>query len=268
MKSIIKQAKKLGNSSAVVLPKEWRGKKVVVTLQDLSEETITKEVIEILIEEKLIKETLGIYLTGSRSRGDYEEVSDVDILVITEKTNGSISEGVYSITLIDLDSLKKSLKENLIHYYPMILESKPLINKVLIEKFRKISINKENVLPFLESTKKILKIALKNINEDKRYGDVLIGNAVSYSLVLRLRGLYILECILKNKKWDNKKLIELIREITGSESIYESYLELKNRKKSTKKVLIKDAEKLLEYIKNKVVELERWVKENLKKEKE
>lgn len=47
---IIKRAFKLGNSAGVLLPVEWKDKKVMIKLIDKS---ITKEIIEILYEQYL-----------------------------------------------------------------------------------------------------------------------------------------------------------------------------------------------------------------------
>src|SRR3989304_957447 len=49
---IIKQAFKLGNSAGVILPIEWKDKKVVIKLIDKS---IQQEIIEILDERDLLK---------------------------------------------------------------------------------------------------------------------------------------------------------------------------------------------------------------------
>ena len=85
MKSeIIKQAFKLGNSAGVLLPIDWKNKKVKVQLIDKS---INQDILEILEEKDLLKNVIGIFLAGSYAREEATESSDIDVLVITDTIN-------------------------------------------------------------------------------------------------------------------------------------------------------------------------------------
>src|SRR3989344_4240761 len=91
---IIKQTFKLGNSGGVLLPIEWKGKKVAIKL---IEKSITKEIIEILDERDLLKNTIGIFLAGSYARGEETELSDIDILIVTDDIDRQVKIGKYEI---------------------------------------------------------------------------------------------------------------------------------------------------------------------------
>ena len=97
----IKKTVKSGNSSAVILPRSWLNKEVRVELIKKTSETILLEVIKVLREYLDLKEIIGIYLTGSYARGEEDENSDIDILVLTKDIDRKmIREGIYNILII------------------------------------------------------------------------------------------------------------------------------------------------------------------------
>src|SRR3989344_4393278 len=97
----IKKTVKSGNSSAVILPRSWLNKEVRVELIKKTSETILLEVIKVLREHLDLKEIIGIYLTGSYARGEEDENSDIDILVLTKDIDRKmIREGIYNILII------------------------------------------------------------------------------------------------------------------------------------------------------------------------
>ncbi|MEK6812198.1 MAG: nucleotidyltransferase domain-containing protein [Nanoarchaeota archaeon] len=264
MKAIVGQTRQVGNSSGVLLPKEWLNKKVVVTLVEPDEREILRRVIEILYDENILTDSLGIYLIGSHARNK-EEVdfeSDIDILVITENTNKEIDKDNYQINIISKPMLLKSLKEHPFHHFPMIYEAKTLLNSGLLSVYKNLQIDLKS--KFLKDTKKVLKISERRINLDKKLGKEKTGDAVAYSLILRLRALYIIEKIEKKQMWSKKEFLSLIGKITGNLEVYERYLHAK-RYESRKDYSIetKDAEKIIKYIKS---EMLKW--ENMKKRRE
>jgi len=104
---VIKQAFKLGNSAGVLLPIEWKGRKVVVKLIDRS---ISQEMFEILEEQGLLKNVVGIFLAGSYARGEEKEGSDIDIIVITDIINKQIKIGKYEIVFISREKIEKYIR--------------------------------------------------------------------------------------------------------------------------------------------------------------
>ena len=82
METILKQAREVGTSAGVLLPRSWLNKQVVVTLFQPSKEKMAQDIMSFLFKEKLNEEAKGIYLFGSYSRGDFDFNSDIDILII------------------------------------------------------------------------------------------------------------------------------------------------------------------------------------------
>ena len=259
MVSVMRKATALGNSSGVLLPREWLDKTVVVTLAEPSADEITNDVVRILLENKFLEDTLGIYMTGSHARKDKISIeSDIDILILTNSINKEIKKGKYSIVLISESNLKKSLEENPMYYYPMIYESKTLVNNKLIESYKYI--RKLNIKNYITSTKTALKKVKEIISMDKKLGRKKTGDSVAYSLILRLRSFYILKSISNKELWKKEGFLSLIRKITGEKEIYERYNEVKNKNSSKDNtVLIEDAEKIIKYLEK---EIEIWERRN------
>ena len=84
-------------------------------------------------------------------------------------------------------------------------------------------------------------------------------DSVAYSLILRLRGFYIVDCLMKNKMWNNKELIKMIKNISGSERAYEGYLRIKENDAENDELPINEAEKICNYIKEGIKKHEKWL---------
>jgi len=233
---MIKQAVKVGNSAGVILPKEWLNGIVEVKLvrPPINEKEILKDLMEYL--QDYLPNILGIYLIGSYSREDYDLESDVDILVITDNINKSIKKGNYEIILISKDIIDKNLSKRL-YLLSMIKEAKPILNRNLLEKYKQTK-SKINIKKHKKEIKNILKINKDSIEFAKDY-DKKILDGTAYSIVLRLREIYLLKCIINNDQPNKKELLEKI-----PKSVYEGYLRVKRNKKQKDDISIKDTEKL------------------------
>ena len=86
------------------------------------------------------------------------------------------------------------------------------------------------------------------------------SDATSYSLILHLRSVYIVDCMIKNKLWSNKEFIRLIRDVSGSLTAYQGYFRVKNNERTKRELLIDEAGKIYNYIKIRISEQEKWVK--------
>src|SRR3989344_5847944 len=123
MEIISRKAIKSGNASAVVLPKSWLNKNVKVELVDKNKETILYDVLDIVKSHIDLSEIIGIYLVGSYARGDNGYASDVDILIISEKTDKElIKKGDYEILIVSLNLLNYKLNKNLLPIGTMLKE--------------------------------------------------------------------------------------------------------------------------------------------------
>ncbi len=242
---IIKQAFKLGNSAGVLLPIEWKDKKVAIKLIDKS---IGQEILEILDEKDLLKNTIGIFLSGSYARGEETEKSDVDILIITNNVDKQIRIGKYEITFISRDKFKKSIVRNL-YLASLINEAKAILNGDFLQYYK----DKTSRLPIKKYLKDI--ISMTKINEMAvKIDEELLENVSDetlYSIVLRLRELYLIECLKKNKSSSNKEFVNLIKRL-ASEEAYNAYLRVKNDLKSKKIIPVKEAMILIDEIKKRI----------------
>jgi len=257
---LIKPIVKVGNSAGVILPKEWLNGRAKIELVE-KPLNIKKDILEIL--SKYLCDIQGIYLVGSYAREEQTSESDIDVLVITQTLNKKIEQGKYNLILISKNEVENSLKQNIIPLLPMLKEAKPLLNATLIENYKNTSLSKINLKWHIETTKSAMDFVEKDIDISKELNEKNTSDASAYSLVLRLRGVYLVNCLMKNKKWSNKELKLLIKKTTGSLKVYEGYLRVKNKQKSKIKENIPpiEAEKLHTYILKKIKEQKKWLKE-------
>ncbi len=247
---IIKQTFKLGNSAGVLLPKEWKDKKVKI---QLIEKSITDDILEILKEKNLLVHVIGIYLTGSYARGEESPSSDVDILIITDNINKQLKIREYEIVFVSREKFEKNIKKSL-YLASLVNESKTILNNYFIDNYKK-SIIKISIKKNLEEIKSIIKINEKSIDIDKQMKQNIPDETI-YSIILRLRELYLINCIINNKKCSNYEFTGKIKEISGSIEPYNAYLRIKNDKPSKKVINIEDSRKLIDFIKKSIKKLE------------
>lgn len=256
MEQLIKPIVRVGNSAGVILPKEWLHHEAKIELI-----VKTPDIFDILTQEKIsLEKVKGIYIVGSYARGEQTKDSDYDILVITDGIDSKIKQSNSEIILISEDNLIDSLSQNILPILPMIKESKPILNSSLIESYRNTKINSKNLRWHLDTTKSAIKLIEQTLELDKEVSDKT-PNLIAYPLVLRLRECYIVDCLRKDKIYSNKELISLIKKLTGSTEIYSEYKSIKSDKKNKNTISIKSAESILSYIKTKIIEQEKWVKE-------
>ena len=236
---LVRNISKWGNSSGILLPREWAGMQARVIIIDRTME-IKKEVLNIL--DSYLDDIQGIYLIGSYARGDQDENSDIDILAISGKTKKLIESGKYSIQIATLDSIKKSLEKDAMLILPRLIEAKPLINSSLLEQLKSTRIPPSAYKELIASTKRIININKEFLNLEDT--EILDAITIIYSLVLRLRGLYMLKCIKNGQQYSKKEFERWVikeSELTKEEfnDIYQVYRELKDGKKPSIKIKIK-----------------------------
>lgn len=237
---LVKPIVRVGNSAGIVLPKGWLGGKVRVELvrKPLNIRVIKGEILEIL--DNYLDEILGVYLVGSYARGEEREDSDVDVLVATSGINKKIERGKYEIIMITLDKIRENIRK-VLPIIPMLREAKVLINRRLLEELDIDKINKKDLKWHIETTRFALDFVEKSLEIDKEMGMKKFGSGLIYSLILRLRQVYIVDCLLKNKEYKNRDFLQILKRNEIFE-LYEIYQEEKV-KKTRKKVDIEMAEK-------------------------
>ena len=157
----LKRAVRAGNSSAVILPKAWLNQEVRVELVKKTPEIILSDVIEIAKKYIELSSIIGIYLTGSYARGEEDENSDIDILVITNNIDKElINEGIYNILIISSDLLKQKLFQDLFPLGQMIKEAKPILNSSYLNSIE-VKLTKKNLKWYIDTTEDKLKLINK-----------------------------------------------------------------------------------------------------------
>jgi len=246
METITKKTRAVGTSAGVLLPRSWLNKRVVVTLEEKNIENITKEIINFLVERNLLNEVKGIYLIGSYARDEESSDSDVDILILTKKTNKLIDYLGYEINMISEDNFSRNLESN-IYRLSTLREAIVILNSELIEKYRETKINL-NLKKFIDEVKGVIKIN-ESVLEDLKITNKNVPDATIYSIILRLREIYYAKCLLRNKTPSKKELLKYI-----GENAYFAYSRVKRERKEINDLSYSEACKLIELSK-------KWLKE-------
>lgn len=244
---LIKKTREVGKSAGVLLPKSWLDRNVSVQLIPNDFQSITKDVLGILIRENILNEVIGVYLAGSYARKEETPYSDVDILIVTSKTNKMIKEENYEIYCINEEKIINGLNKDLFTI-SLLFEAKPLLNEKSLKYYQSLIDPKRFKLSILNDIRRILKLNEIIIKDEKT-----INNGVIYSLILRFRELYILDCILKCKIPTKKEFLELVNQ----DNLYKIYENIKNDKAGEGYTETKEAVQIL----NKSKEmLKKWEK--------
>ncbi len=250
---LIKQAREVGTSAGVLLPRSWLNRQVVVSPYKPTIKEISKNVIKYLIDENINDDAIGVYLHGSYARGDEDDNSDIDILVVTKKANMLRRTDNYDILFTSKEVLLRNLPTNL-HYQSIIHEARALLNKEFLEeiKSRKIKFNPNKSLSEIKNMMQINKESVKFLSEN----NAKIPDGIMYSIVLRLRELYMIRNLMYNSRYVKRDFIKII-----GKKEYSAYLRAKNNKEELEEIEPEDALKLIGLS-------EKWLKElkNLRKE--
>ena len=185
---IVRKVRPSGNGAHVFVSRGWIGEEVVIV------RTLKKDVRERILEVvgAYLDKILGVYLYGSYARGENDKESDIDVLVISNEKIKIERRGFEVICLREED-FDKALKVSPLLLYGALAEAKPIINSSLLESLReKYRIQSRDIEDYIKETKNVIEINRELLD--------------SYSLMLRLRGVYLINCLL-NK--DKKSLSDL-----------------------------------------------------------
>jgi len=232
---IIRKIVKVGNGAGVILPREWRGGEAKVELLRKPID-IERDIFGLL--KDYLPRLVGVYLFGSHARGEGDEFSDVDVLAVSSEESKKIVDGKYNILIVPLKKLKELIKQEVLPFYSMIQEAKPLINQEVLSELKEIDYSKKVV----EKSVAHIESALEVI-EGFVEGEDLVSGSIIYTLIFRMRCVYILKKILAGKKYDNKGFIKVL-EGGGAGEFYKIYRAEKAGRVS-KSVAAEEAEKAL-----------------------
>jgi predicted nucleotidyltransferase len=235
----------IGNSSHVILPKDWEGYEISLAKVEINPK---KDILHLL--EPYLKDIIGVYLYGSYARKENEKDSDVDIIVITNKKIEIEVRKPFDLTQIEKNKLDDFRRINPILFYSFIFEAEPIINSSFLEDFRKEELNKNYLKEHIKDTNRVMSINKKLLNLSKSEKQKYIDNNLIYSLMLRLRGVYIIDTLLKKEKFSNGSFLKFLGDKLAYEpsTYYEVYRAIRDNKKTSKKIEVEEAEKLFNLI--------------------
>lgn len=242
---IVREVTPIGNGAHVFAPKEWAGEEVFIIRTP--KKPLSRRIMELL--EPYLKEIEGVYLYGSYARNEQRENSDIDILIIANK-RFKINKKGFEIKVLEKNKIRDSISLSPILIYSALAEAKPIINLVLLNELKRDYKPKaEDFVEYIKETKNIIKINEEILDP--------------YSIILRLRGIYLIEGFFSGKTYSYSGFKKWIfKDIKSSENIkidvddvYGAYLKIKNNLKTNaddNKLTI-----LLSILKNKVIRLEK-----------
>lgn len=248
---LVRDVTQIGNGAHAFLPKEWIGSKVVVTL---AKPNIKERLIKILAPH--LEKIEGVYLYGSHAREEANPKSDIDILVIANEMFDLGNENIDSI-VVEGEKLEKAFEKNPVLMYSIVREAKPIINERLLKELSNRRPKKTEFREFINFTKKMLEIDKKSIGFDGELGDY-VSDDTSYSLFLRLRGLFIMRCIFSGDPYSNKVFKKWFSEKLPSVSydkFYANYRAVRDRSDIGDLLSIENAEKIVKLLENELKKL-------------
>lgn len=250
---ITRSVKVFGNGAHVFVPKSWAGEQIILVRP--KKKAIKERILETL--NQYLDSIIGVYLYGSYARDEQKDDSDVDLFVITDKKIKIRAKG-FEIISLEQKEIEKAIKLEPLLMHSILSEAKPIINSGLIEELKsKYKSKLSDFTSFLEDCKRIIKINEGFLESEN--GEHSSKEAVIYSLVLRLRGLFMLKSLLEHKLYTHKAFKQWIAKNLPEidfDTIYQAYRLSKHEHKITQKVKVKDLKILLEFLKNEIHSIE------------
>lgn len=174
---MVKRVIPSGNAGGVYVPKKWINQYVVVSLFRAEDYVLD-------IFKPYREDILGIYLHGSHARGDSRPDSDINVLVVCKKEIYYPRKPGLNAELVLLEDLEGYASDSPADYFSLVNEAVPLVDAGLLEKMRDYSLDEEKINKVCTDAGLSLRM-LCNLTSEGDYA------AAIYSLMYRLRGLYI-----------------------------------------------------------------------------
>ena len=239
---IVRKVTEIGNGAHIFAPKEWLGEEVVIVRTPKKDPK--EEVIKVLYP--YLDKIIAVFLFGSYARGEQEKNSDMDVFVISNE-KFKVNSNNIDLIIVPENKLEIAKEINPILFYSMLNEAKQIINPSYLEKLKKEKVNFGYFKWFIEDTKKSIDSNKEIIEMDKKLKNRGVSESVIYSLILRLRGVFIINLLLNNKKYSKKIFKEWVikNSSINYDDAYSIYKSVRDNKKQDKEVLMEQGETLL-----------------------
>ncbi|MDO8537562.1 MAG: DUF2080 family transposase-associated protein [archaeon] len=257
-----KEVVSFGNGGMVYAPKKWLGKKVLLVLEERQID-IAEEILRAL--KPFLAEIEAVFLYGSFARKEQQQDSDIDVLVICEKKINLQKSERFDFFVVSKKVFIEKLKtDGSLFFYQIIKEAKPILNNSLLEEFKKIKVF-PNFSKFFESTLTAFSKVQELIEFDKKSNkDFSDSGASIYSLILRMKSLFLIQCFVKKQNYSNKKFVEMLKSHEFSEKTINQFIEVfkaeRDEKNFVVKVSLEDLQKLFDAAKLEFLKTEELVK--------
>lgn len=242
---ILRKVTEVGNGAHIFVPKEWINDEVFIVR--VPKKDIKEEIIKLVYPN--LEKVIAIFLYGSYARNEQTEESDIDAIIIAKEKFEIQKKEKFEIILLAEDKIETAIQINPVLLYSILHEAKPLLNSAYLEKLQKIKIKPLYFKDFIEDTERLIKINKEMLELDKLSGKKS-SNSTIYSLILRLRGIFIINKILKKEGYSNKNFRLWLSKILAIdyEKIYKVYRIVRDNKEGKDEILIEDAESLLDLL--------------------
>ena len=190
---IVREVNLIGNGAHIFAPKEWANEKVLVVR--LEKKSVKEELLEILYP--YLDKITAVFIYGSYARKEETKDSDVDVLVIAKEKFKIEKNNKFQIIVLAEVEIDNTVRLNPILMYSIFKEASAVINSGYLELLKKHKIDYSSFSSFIKSSHDSLKSNIELLELDKKTGKN-VSNSIIYSLILRLRGIFIIENLIKN----------------------------------------------------------------------
>ena len=140
----------------------------------------------------------------------------------------------------------------------MFREAKPLLNVGYLESIE-INVTKRNVKRYIKTTEEKLELIKKVLDKKKIQNRKNVEDVVAYTLILRIRTLYLITKLIKTEEYSKKDFVNMLIGISNGKNAYDSYLAVKNNL-DEKGVSINEVKKLYSYLMNQLERVKKLLK--------
>ncbi len=257
--AVQKEVVSFGNGSIVYTPKKWIGEHVLVILEEKPLD-IKGEAMEAI--KPYLGSVAGVFLFGSFARNEQTADSDIDILVIADRKIQLGKKGRLDFLVKTREQFEKEAHSDpSLFLHQIASEAKPILNGALLKQLKQVAV-KPDFGKFFDDTLGAFKKTTQSL-ESQKGSEFLLSNASIYSLMLRLKSLFLIQCFKQGTAFSNKKFKEFIKKHGFSEKavgeLVEVYRAERDGKKTSTKILLADAEKLFAAAKQEFLKTEEMV---------